>query len=500
MKRALLLPALAALLFAADASAITREEALTRARAYAAHRWSSTSSNQTASCSASYKSLFPSGDYVGIPYGWGGYMTLLEFDQGIKAGKGAGAQESDGILGCIVGVDCSGFVSKVWNAGHYTTSNLAEISSQIAKADLLPGDVFNKAGFHVAMYTHTLQSGEPALIEAVGYNTHPNTTGGWSWVNGYLPRRYNKIEKTTAGNPAGTTSNPIAIPSFPYTDSRDTRQSSSSVLDGCAAEPSKSERGPEYVYVATMTSPGTLTVSVQDDAATDVDVELLTNLNTAACVGRHDSSLVAQVGCGTYWIVADTFGADASKAGPYTLTATFTPSGQPCSAVSGPPKFDPKGKMGDECAYPGNENLPFCNPNLGSETCIYGSSTSFCSKPCASDGECSEFSGGCCRDLGKGEKYCMTQPFCSGSGGPLDAGVSGGPGPGGGGGGDPDTAPGDEDDDEAEGEEAAPAGGSSLRTVTTGGCGMGGSTRAPWAALLGAAALSALSARARRRR
>ena len=107
--------------------------------------------------------------------------------------------------------------------------------------------------------------------------------------------------------------------------------------------------------------PGTLSIAVSDDAATDVDVQLLDNLSTTGCKARNDSSLSATVGCGRYWIIVDTYGSNASKAGPYSLTVNLAPSGQACGAVSGPPAFNPKGKLGDGCAYPGNQNLPFCN-------------------------------------------------------------------------------------------------------------------------------------------
>ncbi len=510
MKRALVCAAVlaSAALSAADASAITREEVLVRARAYAVHRWSSTAANQTASCSAGYGSLFPPGDYVGLPYGWGGYMTLRTFDDRIASGYGAGAQESDGILSCIAGVDCSGYVSMAWGAGHYTTSSLHETSSQITTAQLLPGDVFNKAGYHVAMYTHTLQSGEPALIEAAGYNVHVNTFGGWSYVNGYVPRRYSGITGTTAGNPAGTTSNPIPIGAFPFTDARDTRNSPSSVLDACGAAPGTPQRGPEYVYVTNITQPGTLTISVQDDAATDVDVQLLQNLSTTGCIARNDGTISAQVGCGTYWIVVDTYGSNAAKAGPYTLNVSLAPSGQACAAVPGPPVFAPKGKLGDACAYPGNQNLPFCNPNLGSETCIYGASSSFCSKACATNADCTDLgAGSCCGDLGSGELYCMTAPFC-GPGTAQDAGLSsgssgsappkkdaGGASSSGGSSSGDEPSPGTSDDGPPPGDPAP-----STTTTTAGGCGVGGGSPAGGLAVLAAGALALARARRRSRR
>ena len=171
----------------------------------------------------------------GLPYDWGGYMSLFQFDQQIAQGYGAGSFPEDGILSCTAGVDCSGFVSQIWNAGHTTTSGVDQISSVISKAQMLPGDIFNDAGNHMAMYSHLLGNGEPALYESVFYNVHYSMPG-WSWLNGYIPRRYTNITGTTADDPSGTTQKPIAITSFPFVDSRNTAQSSSDVLDGCGAK------------------------------------------------------------------------------------------------------------------------------------------------------------------------------------------------------------------------------------------------------------------------
>ncbi|MDB4995651.1 MAG: hypothetical protein JWM74_3083 [Myxococcaceae bacterium] len=407
--------AIAALAAATPARAITRDEVLTRARTFATHPWHATAANKTATCSAAYSSLFDAGDYVGVAYDWGGYMSLWEFDRQIVAGLGAGSQQSDGVLACTVGLDCSGFVSQAWNVGHFTTSTIDQTSAQIAASDLLTGDVFNMFGYHVAMYTHTLASGQPAMIEALGVNVHTNTTGGWSHVNGYLPRRLNSITGTTATVPMGTATTPIPMTSFPFTDSRDTRLSTSKLFDACGASPTTNQSGPEYVYTATFTQPGTLTLAVSDDATSDIDVQLLTSLNTKACVARNDSSLTQTVGCGTYSVLADTY---AAAAGNYTLTATFTPSGQPCSAVAGPPAFNPQGKLGTACNYPGNQSLPYCNPNLDADTCIYTSTNSFCSKPCVTNNDCGGMpAGSCCQDIGNKEFYCVTASLCGGGGG-----------------------------------------------------------------------------------
>ena len=266
MKRALFAASAAALLFAAPAGALTRDEVISRAKGFAYHPWTATTANLTASCNTKYRSLYVAGDHVGVAYDWGGYMSLFEFDKEIAQGLGAGSLETDGILACTAGLDCSGFVSQAWGVGHYTTSTMDQASAQIAQAQILPGDVFNQAGYHVAMFTTSLANGEPSLVEALGYNVHVNTTGGWSHVSGYIPRRGNTVTGTTAGNPLGTLVNPIAVSTFPFTDQRDTRQSMSDMLDGCGAAPTINQTGPEYVYALTITQPGTITATVADDA------------------------------------------------------------------------------------------------------------------------------------------------------------------------------------------------------------------------------------------
>ncbi len=487
----------AAVLVDSAASAITRDEVMVRSHAYAVHEWTSTAANQAASCSTKYKSLFVAGDYVGFPYGWGGYMTPLQFDQDIANGFGAGAQPSDGVLACIAGVDCSGFVSMSWHTGHYTTSNLDTTSSVITTADLLPGDVFNQAGYHVAMFVNLLGGGAPGLIESAGYGVHPNTYGGWSYLTGFTPRRFSGITGTSSvvANPEGTTSNPIAIGSLPYTDSRNTANSLSSMLDGCAAAPGINESGPEYVYKVDITTPGTLSVSVTNDATADIDVELLTHMGTSFCTTRNNTAFSTTVGCGTYYIVADTFSGPA-KAGNYTLNVSLAPTGAACGAVAGPPSFNPKGKLGDACAYPGHDNLGFCNPNLGAETCIYGTSDSFCSKACAKDTECGGLgTGACCQDIsGKGEFYCMTKSFCAGT--PSSSGSSGASGAGG-----PTTMPSDGASSggmgEGTGDPNGDQGGGQVSVSNGGGCNVGTNGTAPWAALLGVLGLAAVRRRRR---
>lgn len=408
---------------AATASGVTRTEAIVRAKAFSFHPWKASSANLTASCNAAYQSVYSPGDYMGLPYDWGGHMTLFDFDQQIKSGYGAGSYPEDGILSCTSGLDCSGFVSQCWKSGHQTTSSVGNVSSAISQSSMLAGDIFNDAGNHMAMYSHTLGNGEPLLYESVFYNAHISMPG-WSWVQGYIPRRYSNMTGTSAALPDGTWDKPISIGSFPYSDSRNTSASFSDVIDGCGIATGSNESGPEYVYKLTVSQPGQLTVSVQDDVGVDIDVHLYTSMNTNDCVARHDTSFTQNIDCGTYYVVADTF---TDKVGNYALTVNFNPGGSACG--SGPPKYNFKGAPGTACAYPGNESLPFCNPNLGGDTCLYTSSSSFCSMPCGAASDCAAMAGGCCADIGNQEFFCLPAAQCGGT--PPDAGTGGTPGTGG---------------------------------------------------------------------
>lgn len=418
----------AALLLSVPARGITRDQVMSLAKAYVHHPWRCTAANTTGSCAAGYTSVFTPGDYLGVPYDWGGNATLFDFDQKIAQGYGAGTRPSDGVLSCTTGVDCSGYVSRCWGeTTKYGTYTLENISTAIAQSQLLAGDVMNLPGTHVVLYSHTLPSGEPVWYEAGYYVTEMDVTGGWSKVSGYTPRRYNNVTGAAAGNPPGTTTNPIVIGSLPYTDSRDTSQSASDVFDGCGAAPTKDESGPEYIYKASFSQPGSLTVSVSCGPGVDIDVHLYGSLSTSDCVARNDKTFTQAVDCGTYYVVADTF---TQNAGPYTLTVSFTPSGGSCGA--GPPTYDPPGELGEPCASTPTPIL-YCNQTLGAEVCLLGPNV--CTNSCKTSADCGAFPGGCCKAVQSGEYYCLPAAYCGGvpkDGGPVTSDGPVGPTPDGG--------------------------------------------------------------------
>lgn len=308
----------------AAAFAIPREQALDNAARYASHVWRSSADNQYAECTdGDYESDYPPGEYVGLPYDWGGYVTLDEFDDQIADGYGAGSHSWHGILSCTTGVDCSGFVSMVWETDHYSTSTFDSgpthgISWSAAKR----ADAFNDAGSHVVLFTHETDAGWPVFYEAAGgaEKVRLNASSGWSYVDGYEPIRFDDIED---GPVSGTEGAPRDITAFPFSDFRWTAGAASDAIDRYACAPETDESGPEVLYRFEAASSGTLQVVVSDDVGVDVDVHVLTAANGDACIARNDSSLSVEVSPGTVWIAVDTWVGGQEFPGAYVLSASF---------------------------------------------------------------------------------------------------------------------------------------------------------------------------------
>jgi len=98
----------------------------------------------------------------GVPYQWGGFSTLAEFDEGVARGLAAGdvytlekrAMLDDAVSAEAVGIDCSGFVSRCWRLPRsYSTRELASVSVPLASYDeLLPGDILNTYNAHCLIF------------------------------------------------------------------------------------------------------------------------------------------------------------------------------------------------------------------------------------------------------------------------------------------------------------------------------------------------------------
>ncbi len=104
-----------------------------------------------------------------IPYKWGGFSTVAQFDAGLAIGRYAGDINTAGVSGYAVGVDCSGYVSRCWQlSSHYSTSMMPSITTTLANWDLLkPGDGILKSG-HVRLFVGKSINGYLRVAESSG--------------------------------------------------------------------------------------------------------------------------------------------------------------------------------------------------------------------------------------------------------------------------------------------------------------------------------------------
>jgi len=191
-------------------SQLSQAEILAKADEYVAHIWTASSSNiQKGSCGGGYVQSAPwveIGENESLPYCWGGYSTLSSFDSGISKGKSAGdINTASVVLSCSEGVDCSGFVSRVWGISRSTTSSLPTITKKYSSfSQVQPGDIMNKAGSHVRMIYQVNPNGSYTMVEAAQGTAQGGGDALWKvfyWTytysdmqsivsEGYQPRYY----------------------------------------------------------------------------------------------------------------------------------------------------------------------------------------------------------------------------------------------------------------------------------------------------------------------
>jgi type IX secretion system substrate protein len=132
-----------------------------------------------------------------VPYKWGGFNTLTQFDVGLVQGKYAGDINTNGVSSYAVGVDCSGFVSRCWQMSyHASTSYMPNITNLYSNwSNLKPGDAIHKVG-HVRLYISTQPNGRIKVVESttghsiygVGYYNYAPSD-----LSEYAPRYYTNM-------------------------------------------------------------------------------------------------------------------------------------------------------------------------------------------------------------------------------------------------------------------------------------------------------------------
>ena len=140
-------------------------------------------------------------------------------------------------------------------------------------------------------------------------------------------RLHVEIEPFYAGSPDAiiplgeTLDAPLSLP-FGGTDWRDTSMASSDEIDTYPPY-TANESGPEYIYGFTVDEAVRMTAEIlaPEPDGVDIDVHLLSSLNPLEVIGRGNTTVIAQLDPGTYYLVLDTFVSGGIElTGPYTLS------------------------------------------------------------------------------------------------------------------------------------------------------------------------------------
>lgn len=170
---------------------VTREECIQIAHNYYAHEWTPSARNifhgvdpDGIRVDTPDSSFRPAGSIPGwwvpglvnrgVPYQWGGFSSLEEFDRGIAEGKYGGdvytrekrARLDDAVSKHAVGIDCSGFVSRCWKLPRsFSTRELPMLCEELSSFDqLLPGDILNTHNAHVVLFVQWLDSTRTSFL------------------------------------------------------------------------------------------------------------------------------------------------------------------------------------------------------------------------------------------------------------------------------------------------------------------------------------------------
>jgi len=173
---------------------VSRQEAILLARRYASHRWTPTKRNvwhgydnqgiRVDTPDEAFRSpgirpgwWKPGAENQGIPYQWGGFATIEEFDHGLTNGYAAGdiltpekrAMLSEGhptVSQTATGIDASGLVSRCWKLDrNHTTRELEKLCTVLESYDeLKPGDALCLSGVHVILFEQFSNPEKKALL------------------------------------------------------------------------------------------------------------------------------------------------------------------------------------------------------------------------------------------------------------------------------------------------------------------------------------------------
>ncbi|UCG52124.1 MAG: hypothetical protein JSW58_00800 [Candidatus Latescibacterota bacterium] len=331
---------------------VTRSEVILTADKYARLHWTMSAVNRTGiSCEGNFVSRYPVGNRIGMGYKWGGWNDIDDFlkkiEEGYGTGTGGGADVyANFSIDCVVGVSCTGFVSRAWHLYEkYTlcypdpdiqrkfceiTHDIDGVNLEMHQVDgLKKGDAFIN-DVHTILFVYETREGNPTIMDSSfeGVRFRQLT---WAYLasEGYKAIRYNNIKEVS--NPRGTLTNPIAVNSdeFPFIHEGNTRDLVSIEIDRYSAAPTIVQAGPEVVYQLEIKSPGTVTMMVSDVKYEGInnDLHLLGSLEWSVdvrmatdCIDRADNTLTKELEEGFYFILIDS---PSDMPGEYTLVVDY---------------------------------------------------------------------------------------------------------------------------------------------------------------------------------
>ena len=128
----------------------------------------------------------------------------------------------------------------------------------------------------------------------------------------------------------------ICVDSFPFTNMNDTSLSTRDAFDRYDCSTSN-ESGNEVIYRVEVPASGFLSAAVYESSGVDVDVHILSALDSQACVSRGNLHAKADVTPGTWFVVVDTFvSGGVPQQGGYRVDIGFIrPSAGACGMATG---------------------------------------------------------------------------------------------------------------------------------------------------------------------
>lgn len=180
---------------------VSRDTMMSTASGYSSNSKYLSSTNTDGTCSGRGKPRYlgGAGTYSSVSYDYGGFDSVSGFNGYMSPGTyQAGDIDTAASESCSKGVDCSGFVSRVWQlTSKYGTCTIEGISTQLSStSQLLRGDIMNKCNEHTMVFVSFNGSTGFYDYEATTLNSYDRVvyiTSTWTRVSSYLPRRYTNV-------------------------------------------------------------------------------------------------------------------------------------------------------------------------------------------------------------------------------------------------------------------------------------------------------------------